>query len=100
LHEYNHADEKRVAEILKEAYRLRDAVGRPDEREFYQEHVYRLRPEEYRSSNIDTKKPVRGWERGRRRAEVLPAEAREARVKSKRGALLLVDAHVRQKLKG
>jgi hypothetical protein len=45
-------DERKIPKTLEEAYRLRDRAESVDEREFYQEHVYRLRREEYRARGI------------------------------------------------
>ena len=56
-------EEKRIPKTLDEAYRLRDsAMGLP-ERDFYQEHVYRLRREEYRARGIRTEISARRRER-------------------------------------
>lgn len=66
------AKERRVPETLEEAYELRDASATPEERGFYQEHVYRLRAEEYRSCGIRVEESVRRRERSR--AEALRAE--------------------------
>ncbi len=44
--------ERKAPESLEEAYRLRDAAEDPCERDLYQEHVYRLRREEYRSRGV------------------------------------------------
>src|SRR5215216_4782819 len=45
-------EERRIPKTLEEAYRLRDSAGSIPERDFYQEHVYRLRREEYRARGI------------------------------------------------
>lgn len=42
--------ERTVPKTLKEAYGLRDAAATPMEWDFYQQHVYRLRKEEYNRS--------------------------------------------------
>src|SRR5919202_1744425 len=47
-------NERRIPDTLEEAYRLRDEAVSLTERDFYQEHVYRLRREEYRSRGIRT----------------------------------------------
>jgi hypothetical protein len=60
--------ERRVPEALEEAYELRDASATPDEQDFYRQHVYRLRAEEYRSRNINTAESVRRRERSRNEA--------------------------------
>lgn len=64
--------ERKVPKTLEEAYELRDASATPDEQDFYQQLVYRLRAEEYSSRNINTAESVRRRERSRnetRRAE-------------------------------
>jgi hypothetical protein len=45
-------EERRIPETLEEAYGLRDSAGSLQERDFYQEQVYLLRREEYRSRGI------------------------------------------------
>jgi hypothetical protein len=52
-----------IPSTLEEAYGLRDASVTPEGRAFYQEHVYRLRAEWYRSQGIRTKESVRQRER-------------------------------------
>lgn len=56
-------EEKRIPTTLEEAYRLRDAAEAIPERDFYQEHVYRLRREEYRARGIRTEISSRRRER-------------------------------------
>lgn len=56
-------EEKRIPKTLDEAYRLRDSAMGIPERDFYQEHVYRLRREEYRSRGIRTEISSRRRER-------------------------------------
>src|SRR3954471_286377 len=56
-------DEKRIPKTLEEAYRLRDSADAIPERDFYQEHVYRLRREEYRARGIRTEISSRRRER-------------------------------------
>src|ERR687894_26098 len=56
-------EERQIPETLEEAYRLRDAAYSLPERDFYQEHVYRLRREEYRSRGIRTEISSRRRER-------------------------------------
>jgi hypothetical protein len=56
-------DEKRIPKTLEEAYRLRDSAAAIPERDFYQEHVYRLRREEYRTRGIRTEISARRRER-------------------------------------
>ena len=56
-------DERRIPETLEEAYRLRDSAGSLQERDFYQDQVYRLRREEYRSRGIRTEISSRRRER-------------------------------------
>ncbi|MDQ3911222.1 MAG: hypothetical protein M3305_05520 [Actinomycetota bacterium] len=56
-------EERRVPKTLEEAYRLRDSAGSISERDFYQEHVYRLRREEYRARGIRTEISSRRRER-------------------------------------
>src|SRR5918999_96909 len=55
--------ERRIPETLEEAYRLRDRAASLPERDFYQEQVYRLRREEYRSRGIRTEISSRRRER-------------------------------------
>src|SRR5918992_793163 len=56
-------EERRIPETLEEAYRLRDRAASLPERDFYQEQVYRLRREEYRSRGIRTEISSRRRER-------------------------------------
>lgn len=56
-------EERKIPETLEEAYRLRDTAGDLSERDFYQEQVYRLRREEYRSRGIRTEISSRRRER-------------------------------------
>jgi hypothetical protein len=56
-------EERRIPETLEEAYRLRDSAGSLQERDFYQEQVYLLRREEYRSRGIRTEISARRRER-------------------------------------
>lgn len=56
-------EERRIPETLEEAYRLRDEAETLDERDFYQEQVYRLRREEYRARGIRTEISSRRRER-------------------------------------
>jgi hypothetical protein len=56
-------DEKRIPKTLEEAYRLRDSADTIPERDFYQEHIYRLRREEYRARGIRTEISARRRER-------------------------------------
>jgi hypothetical protein len=65
-------NERRVPETLEEAYELRDASATPEEWNYYQKHVYRLRGKEYRSRGIRTERSVRRREWSR--AEALRAE--------------------------
>jgi len=55
--------EKRIPKTLEEAYRLRDSATSFADRDFYQEHVYRLRREEYRARGIRTEISSRRRER-------------------------------------
>jgi len=55
--------ERRIPETLEEAYRLRDTADSLQERDFYQEQVYHLRREEYRSRGIRTEISSRRRER-------------------------------------
>jgi hypothetical protein len=64
-------NERRVPETLEEAYELRDASATLEDRDLYQEHVYRLRAEKYRSRGIRIDESVRRRERSR--AETLRA---------------------------
>ncbi len=56
-------DVRRIPRTLEEAYELRDSSRTPEERNFYQQHVYRLRAQKYRSGNIDTRRSIRRRER-------------------------------------
>ena len=56
-------EERRIPETLEEAYHLRDASGSLEERDYYQEQVYRMRREEYRSRGIRTEISSRRRER-------------------------------------
>jgi hypothetical protein len=56
-------EERKIPETLEEAYRLRDTADDLSERDFYQEQVYRLRREEYRSRGIRTEISSRRRER-------------------------------------
>jgi hypothetical protein len=64
--------ETRVPATLEEAYELRDASATHEEWVNYQEHVFRLRGEEYRSRGIRTDFSIRRRERSR--AEALRTE--------------------------
>ena len=56
-------EERRIPETLEEAYRLRDTADSLHDRDFYQEQVYHLRREEYRSRGIRTEISSRRRER-------------------------------------
>ena len=56
-------EERRIPETLEEAYRLRDKADSLQDRDFYQEQVYHLRREEYRSRGIRTEISSRRRER-------------------------------------
>ena len=56
-------EERRIPETLEEAYRLRDTAASLQERDFYQEQVYQMRREEYRSRGIRTEISSRRRER-------------------------------------
>ena len=56
-------EEKRIPKTLEEAYWLRDYASTVAERDFYQEHIYRLRREEYRARGIRTEISSRRRER-------------------------------------
>jgi hypothetical protein len=56
-------DDKKIPETLEEAYKLRDEAGSLEEKDFYQDHVYELRREEYRSRGIRTEISSRRRER-------------------------------------
>lgn len=60
--------ERRVPSTLEEAYELRDASATPQEQDRYQEYVYRLRGEEYRSRGIRLEESARRRERSRAEA--------------------------------
>jgi hypothetical protein len=55
--------ERRIPETLEEAYRMRDRAETLEDRDFYQEQVYRLRREEYRARGIRTEISSRRRER-------------------------------------
>lgn len=56
-------DDRKIPETLEEAYQLRDEAGDLEERDFYQEYVFSLRREEYRSRGIRTEISSRRRER-------------------------------------
>ncbi|MBA4115086.1 MAG: hypothetical protein H0X71_01330 [Rubrobacter sp.] len=56
-------EDKSIPKTLEEAYRLRDSAGTVSERDFYQDHVYRMRREEYRARGIRTEISSRRRER-------------------------------------
>src|SRR5215213_6447818 len=56
-------EERRIPETLEEAYRLRDTADSLQDKDFYQEQVYHLRREEYRSRGIRTEISSRRRER-------------------------------------
>ena len=56
-------EERSIPETLEEAYRLRDSAASLQERDFYQEQVYLMRREEYRSRGIRTEISSRRRER-------------------------------------
>src|SRR5215204_5275174 len=56
-------EDRKIPETLEEAYRLRDTADSLQERDFYQEQVYYLRREEYRSRGIRTEISSRRRER-------------------------------------
>jgi hypothetical protein len=74
--------ERKVPQTLQDAYDLRDASGSPEERDLYQEHVYRLRAKHYRSRNIRTGESVRRREQSR--AETLRARGSRAEESARR----------------
>lgn len=69
--------ERRVPSTLEDAYELRDASVTSEGRDYYQEHVYRLRAEEYRSRGIRFDESARRRERSR--TEALGAGGNDAR---------------------
>ena len=56
-------EDRSIPGTLEEAYRLRDSAESLQERDFYQEQVYHLRREEYRSRGIRTEISSRRRER-------------------------------------
>lgn len=56
-------DDRKIPETLEEAYKLRDAAESLEERDFYQEYVYDLRRDDYRSRGIRTEISSRRRER-------------------------------------
>jgi hypothetical protein len=88
-------EERRIPETLEEAYRLRDSAGSLQERDFYQEQVYALRREEYRSRGIRTEISSRRRERQSAiefSREMFSREARAAQHEARRFATRL-DTH-------
>ena len=69
--------ESGVPSTLEETYGLRDASAKSEQRDYYQEHVYRLRGEEYCSRGIRFDESARRRERSR--AEALRAGGEDAR---------------------
>jgi hypothetical protein len=65
-------NDRRIPETLEEAYELRDASMTLEESDFYQEHVYRLRAQQYRARNIRVRESLRLREQ--RRVEALRSE--------------------------
>lgn len=49
----------RLPRTLEEAYELRDASATPEDQDYYQEYVYRLRAQEYFSRDIWTDRLLR-----------------------------------------
>ncbi len=64
-------------ETLEEAYELRDSSVEPEKRDFYQEHVYRLRARQYRARGIVTEKSI--LRRQKYRARSRPAGVEDER---------------------
>ncbi len=56
-------EDRKIPETLEDAYRLRDTSDEMEDWDFYQEHVYRLRREEYRARGIRTEISSRRRER-------------------------------------
>lgn len=56
-------EERKIPDTLEEAYRMRDGTDDLEDWDFYQEHVYRLRREEYRARGIRTEISSRRRER-------------------------------------
>jgi hypothetical protein len=56
-------EDRKIPETLEEAYRLRDSAESLPEHDFYQEQVFRLRREEYRTRGIRTEISSRRRER-------------------------------------
>jgi hypothetical protein len=71
-------NERMVPSTLQEAYELRDASAVSEEWDYYQEHVYHLRGEEYRSRGIRFEDSARRRERSR--ADVSRVEGEGARL--------------------
>lgn len=51
--------ERELPQTLEEAYELRDSAPTFEEREYYQEHVHRLRAQEYFSRKVWTEQLLR-----------------------------------------
>lgn len=69
-------DRRKVPGTLQEAYLLRDTSDTPEEWKFYQEYVYTLRAQKYRSHNIKTKRSLR--RRAQRSSRTLLADSEDA----------------------
>jgi membrane protease YdiL (CAAX protease family) len=78
-------DVRRIPRTLEEAYELRDSSRTPEERNLYQQHVYRLREEKYRSGNIDTRRSIRRRERAATRGASRSWRARVKRTTRRTG---------------
>ena len=61
-------NERMVPSTLQGAYDLRDASAVSEEWDYYQEHVYLLRGEDYRSRGIRFEESARRRERSRAKA--------------------------------
>lgn len=56
-------EDRRIPDTLEEAYRLRDTADELEDWDYYQNHVYRLRRDEYRARGIRTEISSRRRER-------------------------------------
>lgn len=64
---------------LEKAYELRDTSVEPERRDFYQEHVYRLRARQYRARGIVTEESILRRQKYRAKARSRPAGVKDER---------------------
>ena len=80
-------NERMVPSTLQEAYDLRDASAVSEEWDYYQEHVYLLRGEEYRFRGIRFEESARRRERSRAKAIRVEGEGARLRPATHAGGL-------------